>query len=212
MFYRLSPAFPHCLTTWIWNGKRKKQFPVNLSYIKARLICKNSQLFFSGVSWLSVYLAAFQRPRIDVILHSRVAEKKHHTIDYLHSFWNWFYCHRMNDLLRLVITHNFYWIFVLAIFWPHDQFNGFLLRLLLQTMLSTSTRDCGVTTFLSEGETSDDSSFTKLANSSSSWSNTWTWRRSFWKPHFWKQLIHHCLTWNLLHADFVHEIAFKTST
>ena len=30
MFYRLSSASPHCLTTWIRNGERKKQFPVNL--------------------------------------------------------------------------------------------------------------------------------------------------------------------------------------
>ena len=60
MLYRFSPASPHCLTAGIWNGKKKKQFRVNLSCINTKPICKNSQLFFAVVCWLSVYPTAFQ--------------------------------------------------------------------------------------------------------------------------------------------------------
>ena len=145
--------------------------------------------------------------------------KTHHRINYLQSLWNRFHCRRINDLLRLVNTHNFHWIFVLlTIFCIHEQLNGFLSSqdFCRQAILSTSTKDCQVETSMlklieSEAETSEGSSFTKLANYSSSWSSTWTSGHSCQIPNLWKPLI---TAWSRTssHADLIHEIVFKMST
>ena len=116
MLYRLSPVSLHCLTVGIWNGERKKQLSVNLSYIKAKLICKNSQLFFAGVGWLSIYPAVFQwlSSRIDLILYPRVAENIASHDELSAEPWNRFYYHRISSdspSPSISIGFLFFWLF-----------------------------------------------------------------------------------------------------
>ena len=98
-----------------------------------KLICKNSQLFFPAVCWLCAYPAAFQwlLLRFDLILHPLVAEKNashdqlYSKTDFIAIGW---------DSLSLTISIGS------SISWPHDQFDGFLSRLLPPTYTSRINR------------------------------------------------------------------------
>ena len=110
--------------------------PSYLFYIMTKLICKNSQLFFPAVCWLCAYPAAFQwlLLRFDLILHPLVAEKNashdqlYSKTDFIAIGW---------DSLSLTISIGS------SISWPHDQFDGFLSRLLPPSYTSRINRGLG---------------------------------------------------------------------